>query len=173
MCPLSAVLRARLMSHVWLVARSEQLRQLPVQLASLASLEDGVTHGLQSLLESPSWLVALVAPISSVEQVFCLPRRSRSCSPLPRGSVLLSQRGPTGLSVMSCPAAPPDRSFSTHCRSGIRARPVPGRLQGRLVSPRAYGIIDGQWRREEGCIGPKQKDADLWIQICVLLVKWT
>ena len=66
LCPLSAVLRARLMSHVWLMARSEQLRQLPVQLPSLPSLEDVVTHGLQSSLESPS---RLVAPISSVEQV--------------------------------------------------------------------------------------------------------
>ena len=66
MCPLFAVLRARLMSHVWLMARSEQIRQLAVQLASLASLEDVVTHGLQSLLESPS---RVVAPTSSVELV--------------------------------------------------------------------------------------------------------
>ena len=40
------------------MSRSEQLRQLAVQLASLASLEDVVTHGLQSLLESSSRLVA-------------------------------------------------------------------------------------------------------------------
>ena len=103
------------------MARSEQLRQLAVQLASLASLEDVVTHGLRSLLESPSWLVA---PLSSVEQVLLaalLRLRSRSRSPLPkaapgrpRGSILLSQRGPTGLSVKSCPVALPDRSASTH-----------------------------------------------------------
>ena len=24
------------------------------------------------------------------------------------------------------------------------------------------GILDGLWRGEEGCLGPKQKDADLW-----------
>ena len=49
----------------WHMARSEQLRQLAAQ-ASLACLEDVITHGLQSLLESPS---RLVAPVSSVEQV--------------------------------------------------------------------------------------------------------
>ena len=45
---------------------TRKVRQLAVQLASLASLEDAVTHGLQSLLESPS---ELVAPISSLEQM--------------------------------------------------------------------------------------------------------
>ena len=80
------------------MALSEQLRQLAVHLASLASLEDVVTHGLQSLQKSPS---GLVAPISSVEQVLpaaLLRPRSRSRSPLakaapnrPRGSLLLSQ----------------------------------------------------------------------------------
>ena len=47
------------------MARSEQLRQLAVQLASLASLGDVVTHGLQSLVEAPS---GLNAPISVVER---------------------------------------------------------------------------------------------------------
>ena len=39
----------------------------------------------------------------------------------PRGSILLSQRGPTGLSVKSCPAAPPDRSVSLHHWSSASA----------------------------------------------------
>ena len=60
---------------------------------------------------------------------FCLPRacgRSRSPFPraapyCPRGSILLSHRVPTGLSVKSCPAAPPDRSVSTDGRSGSPA----------------------------------------------------
>ena len=121
LCPLSAVLRARLTSHVWLMARSEQLRQLAVQLASLETLEDVVTHGLQSLLESPS---RLVAPISSVEQgssAALLRPRSRSRSPLPkaplgrsRGSILLSQRW-----LKSCP-----RLFPT-VRSPPTAAPAP------------------------------------------------
>ena len=112
------------------MARSEQLRQLAVQLASPASLEDVVTHGLHSFTESPS---RLVAPLSFVEGLpaALLRPRSRSRSPLPkalpgrsRGSILLSQRGPTGLSVKSCSAAPPDRSVSTHRRSGSQASAV-------------------------------------------------
>ena len=60
--------------------------------------------------------------------------RSRSRSPplkgapsRPRGSILLRQRGPTGLSVKSCPAAPPDRSVSSHrhsCSSASATGPV-------------------------------------------------
>ena len=62
------------------MAHSEQPRQLAVQLASLASLEDVVTQGLQSLVETPSMLVA---PISSAEQglpAALLRPRSRSRS---------------------------------------------------------------------------------------------
>ena len=117
------------------MARSEQLLQLAVQLASLASLEDAVTHGLQSLLESPS---RLVASISVVEQAVPAPLvqpRSRSRSSC-LGSILLSQRGPTDLSVKSCPAAPPDRSVSTHRRSGADLRHWPCRAFGaRPVRP--------------------------------------
>ena len=60
-CPFAVVLCVP--SHAWLMARSEQLRQLAVQLASLASasLEDVVTHGLQSLLETLSGLIAHVS----------------------------------------------------------------------------------------------------------------
>ena len=104
------------MSHARPTARSEQLRQA-VQLASLASLEDVVTHGQQSLLQSSS---RLVAPDSSVEQAQSVARlqpRSRSRSPLPkaapgrpRGSILLSQRGPT-LSVKAAPRLLPTARF--------------------------------------------------------------
>ena len=96
------------------MARSEQIRHLAVQVASLASLEDVVTHDLQSLLETPS---GLIAPISAVEHALpaaLLRSRSRLRSLLPeaapgrsRGSILLSQRRPIGLSVKSCLAAPP------------------------------------------------------------------
>ena len=101
------------------MSRSEQLRQLAVQLASLASLEDVVTHGIQSLLESPS---GLIAPKTTDERALpaSLSRpRSRS------GRSLLSQRGPTGLAVKSCPPAPPKRSGSSHHRSDSPA-PAPG-----------------------------------------------
>ena len=65
----------------------------------------------------------------------CLLRsRSRSRSLLPkaapsrpRGSILLSQRGPTGLSVKSCPVAPPGRSASScrhSCTSACATGPV-------------------------------------------------
>ena len=33
------------------------------------------------------------------------------------------------------------------------------------------GIVDGLWRREEGCSGPTQKDADLWRHIWGLLTQ--
>ena len=100
------------------MARSEQLRQLALQLASLASLEDVVTHRLQSLLESPSRLVAQVSSTEQAQSVARLWPRPRSRSPLPkaapgrpRGSIPLSERGPTGLSVKSCPAALPIARF--------------------------------------------------------------
>ena len=31
------------------------------------------------------------------------------------------------------------------------------------------GILDGLWRGEEGCIGPKEKDADWWIKLLELI----
>ena len=115
------------MSHVWLMSRSKQLQQLAAQLASLASLEDVVTRGLQSLLESSSRLVAPIfcgagsacrASGASVPLAFFF---AQSCSRRPQGSILLSHRGPTGLTVKSFPAAPPDRQASTHGRSGSPA----------------------------------------------------
>ena len=114
MSSLSAGLRVRLM------ARSEQLRQLAVLWKTWS-----VT------VCSPFWR----RPLGSLRQSqprsrLCLPRfcglGPARVSPLPkaapgrsRGSVLLSQRGPT--SVKSCSAAPPDCSVSTHRRSGSPA----------------------------------------------------
>ena len=74
---------------------------------SLASLEDVVTHGLQSLLESPS---RLVAPVSSVEQAQRTPL-PKAVPGRPRGSILLSRRGPTSSSVKSCPRLLPTARF--------------------------------------------------------------
>ena len=119
------------------MSRSEQLRQLAAQLSSLATLEDAVAHGVQNLLD-----VAFGVCGSASRRGSCpcalLRHRSRSCSPLPkaapnrpRGSILLSQRGLTGLSVKSCPAAPPDRSVSSHRCSGSSASAAG------LVEPRA------------------------------------
>ena len=118
--------------------RSEKLRLLAVQLALLASLEDVVTNGLQSLLEAPS---GLIAPVSAVERALpaaLLRPRSRSRSPLPKGrpqsfSWLHSAQPAwaTGLSVKSCPAAPPDCSVSSHRCSGS-----PPSVAG-LVEPRS------------------------------------
>ena len=106
--------------------RSEQLRLLAVQLASLASLEDVVTNGLQSLLEAPS---GLIAPVSAAERALpaaLLRPRSRSRSPLPRaapnrsrGFILLSQRGPLG-----CPSRVVLRPRLT-ARSPLTAAPAP------------------------------------------------
>ena len=83
----------------------------------------------QSLLWSRFLPAALLRP------------RSRSRSPLPkaapgrpRRSTLLSQRGPAGLSVKSCPATPPDRWVSTDRRSGSPASAV-GRLGALSVWP--------------------------------------
>ena len=77
----AAVLRVP--SHACPMGRSEQLRQLAAQLASLTTLEDAVAHGVQALLEVPPFALSLPSPMVA-------PNR-------PRGSVLLSQRGPTGL----------------------------------------------------------------------------
>ena len=67
------------------MSRSQQLRQQAVQLPLMASLEDVVTQGLQSLLELPA---GLVAPISADERALpaSLSRpRSRWHSSLPIG----------------------------------------------------------------------------------------
>ena len=117
---------------------SEQLRQLAVQLASLASLEDVVTHFWRRRLgssRSNALLVALLRP------------RSRSRSPLPkaapdrsRGSILLSQRGAhwavrqelsrgpaaagvARVSALSEPRAAADDPSASAARPGSRGRP--------------------------------------------------
>ena len=114
-CSFPAVSRA--LSHAWPMSRSEQLRQLAAQLASLATLEDAVARGVQALLEVPQESVAALPAVGPASRTALLRRRSRSRSPVsktapnfPRGSFLVSQRDPTGSSVKSCPAASPDRS---------------------------------------------------------------
>ena len=82
LCPLAAVSCALALPPR--MSRSEQLRQLAVQLASLASVEDAVEHGLQSLLES---LSGRVAPLTAAERALpaslSRPRsRSRSLTPV-------------------------------------------------------------------------------------------
>ena len=62
LCRPAAVLRDLALSRP--TSRSEQLRQLAVQVASLASLEDVVTHGLQFLLEPPTES----SPVSAAER---------------------------------------------------------------------------------------------------------
>ena len=72
------------------MSRTEQLRQLAVQLASLASVEDVVTHRPQSLL----------APISVDERALLalLSRlRSRALSAIPCCSRCVSGSGDNGL----------------------------------------------------------------------------
>ena len=100
------------------MSRSVQLRQLAVQLASLASLEEVVTHGLLSFLESPARLVASISVDERAPPASLSLPRSRSHFPYPR---LLPtdprlhpdrQGGPTCLAVKSCPPAPPERSGS-------------------------------------------------------------
>ena len=133
LCSFAAVSRAP--PYAWPVSRSEQLRQLTAQLASLATLEDAVAPGIQTLLEVPqesvdSLLAAVHAPCTTL-------LRPRSCSlyPLPkaapnrpRGSILLSQRGPRG-----CPS----RAVRLTARSPPTAAPAPRPLVLALSSPGA------------------------------------
>ena len=90
--------------------RSEQLQQPAVQLASLPSLEDVVTYGLQSLLESPAGLIRLVsvaerALLVSLSQTQGCPQsapRLRPAQPARLQRAVLLPR----LSVLAPPAAP-------------------------------------------------------------------
>ena len=135
------------------VSRHEQLRQLAAQLASSASLEYVVTHGIQSLLNS---LPGLVAPMVANERALPVSvsrPRSRSRS---RGSILLSESGsPTGLVVKSCPAAAPERSYTPRCRSATPAlapgsqEPSSAASSARASSlPVARGASAGSTRRD-------------------------
>ena len=126
---------------MWLMARSEQLRQLAAQLASLASLEDVVTHGLQSLLESPS---RLVAPTSSVEQdsaasialavlpclklllvVHCAPFCSVSVGPLVCPLRAAPRLFPTGRSPPTAALAPQPLPLAALSFGARPVRPMP------------------------------------------------
>ena len=122
LCPPAAVARAS--SLAWHVSRSEQLRQLVAQLASLATLEDAVAHGVEALLEVP---LERTAPLSAVVHVprhalpfalALLPPEGRSAwshgvfclrltaLPLPTGA--LAPRPPP--QALSSPRARPTRS---------------------------------------------------------------
>ena len=97
-------------------------RRLAAQLSSLANLEVGVAHDVQALLEASPEPVVPIPATGPISRLAHFRPRSRSRSPLPkaapgrpRGSVLLNQRGPTGLSVKYSPEAPPGRSVSS-CR---------------------------------------------------------
>ena len=81
------------------MSRGDQLRQLPAQLASLASLEDTVAQGISASLEAaPERTVT--APAQSSRPRSRTHPRSRPHTPLPksaparRGSLLLSEGVP-------------------------------------------------------------------------------
>ena len=93
----------------------EQLRRLAVQLASLTSLEDVVTHGIQSLLESPSSLVAPTTAEERASSASLSRPRSRSRSSFGQGCPEPPRVDP----------APPERSGSSRHRSDSLA-PAPG-----------------------------------------------
>ena len=102
------------------MSRSKQVRQLAVQLASLASFEDVVTHGIQSLLDPSLLRGSQSVPVSHPRP----PSRSRSplpkCAPRRRGSILVSERGsPTSPAVKHCSSAPLERSCLSCFRSGF------------------------------------------------------
>ena len=111
------------------MTHSDQLKQLAVQLASLASPEVVVTHGIQSLLDPPPGLVVpdRALPVS-------LPRpRSRSRSRIPKAappswSILLSERVP--LAWRSRAAVPEESAGAT---SSVRVSLA--RLAARLLAP--------------------------------------
>ena len=123
-------------------SRSEQLRQLTAQLASLASLEDVVARGFQSLLESLAELVALVsvaerahtcfAPAASLTLALSSPQScSRSASRLHPAQPAWShwpgfQELPPRprLSALSPRTAAPAPRPLPLALSNLRARPV-------------------------------------------------
>ena len=127
-----------------LMCRSEQLRRLAVQLASLAFLEDVVIHGIQSLLASP-----VTANERALRASLSRPH-SRSLSltqgcPEPPRVDLARQRAPTGLARPS--ALAPPVTFPTlrlllliprspRAPLALVAKPSP-RLAPRLLTPPA------------------------------------
>ena len=89
------------------MSRSESLRWLAAQLSALDTLEDAVAHGVQALLEAPPEPAVPILATGPAPRFAHLHPRSRSRSPLPkaapsraRGSILLSQRGPTELGTL-------------------------------------------------------------------------
>ena len=131
-----------LCAPIWCLAmsRAEALRRLAAQLFSLANLEAAVAHDVQALLEAPPEPVVPIPPTAPVLRVADLRLRSRSRSPLPkaalsrpRGSILLNQRGTTGLFVKSSPVPPPERSVSS-CRHSCSSASVNGPVEPRSTA---------------------------------------
>ena len=122
-----------------LMSRSEELRQLTVQLALLASLEDVFTHGLQSLFESPAGRIAPISslPLALYPRLLPLGPAAPSCfaraAPLPVCQELSSCPGSSHRSSGS-PASAVDPVESASAACALRAPPCP-RPPPRLLSP--------------------------------------
>ena len=137
-CLISAVSRACFWGLA--MSRAESLRRLAAQLSSLANLEAAVAHDVQALLEAPPEPVVPIPATGPVSRLAHLRPRSSSRSPLPkaapgrpRGSLLLNQRGPTGLSVKCSLVAPPDRSVSS-CRHSCSSASANGPVESRSTA---------------------------------------
>ena len=160
------------------MSRAEFLRRLASQLSSLANLEAAEAHDVQAFLEAPP---APAAPGPAPGFVALRPRsRSRSPPPKaapgrPRGSILLSHRDRTGLSVKSCPVAPPDCSVSSprhSCssasgpvepRSATAAARSSAPSQPRAAASRSTAYParkGGQKRRASGAAEARQRKRD-------------
>ena len=105
-CLFSAVLRAwfRALATSW----AKSLGSLAAQWSTLAALEASASHGVQALQEAPLEPVDPIPATGLAPRLAHLRPRSRSRSPQPRaalsrprGSILVNQRGPAGLSVKS------------------------------------------------------------------------
>ena len=119
LCLTAAVLRILTLSRP--TSRPERLRQLAVQLASLASLEDVVTHGLQCLLET---LLGLIAPVSVAEHALLpIGLTALSCSVSVASLVWPSRAAPRlRLGALPPPIAAPAPRPVLHAFSNPRAR---------------------------------------------------
>ena len=137
-------------------------------------------HVVFRLLEAPEEPVVSIPAAGPAPRTVLLRPRSRSRCPFPkaapsrpRGSILLSQRGPTGLSVKSCRAAPPDRSVSSHRRSsssasaagpvesrstsGVARSSAPSEPRAAVADPRAFAARKASQRRASGAAEARQR----------------
>ena len=156
-------------------SRVESLRHLAAQLSSLATLEVAVAHDVQALLEAPPEPVVPIPATGPAPRLAHLRPRSRSRSPLPkaapsrpRGSILLNQRGPTGLSVKTSPVTPPDRSSASaaglvesRCAAGAARSSAPSEPCAAASDPTASAARKAsQRRRASGAAGARQRRRD-------------